>query len=319
MCKTDLVDKIGGDPRITGFRAHITADSPGGPRYDASLDDKQRNGYGNIMLLCGDCHTKVDKAPDHYTVAVLHAIKAQHEEYCTNLLTVDDERRAITGEILANAVDLVVEGISLEQWGDWTRHLLGPGKYRWPEYALKEFRYVVRPALQAVLWPAGVATLEISSKMLVDAVMAFEATFSRQSTTNRNLPGYLVCDSITQTVWNPEYPISDPHGLERQLKQWDETLQIGLVHAAKCANWFAEAVREHVNPRFRVKEGSFILDAFHHLAPYYGVYSFTEAEKQRTIAGGYQPGFHVWKIVRATWDTPPTPEYGDGDPFEDDE
>src|ERR1700693_4080072 len=308
ICKADLVDKIGGDPTITGERAHITAEAPGGPRYDQSLTDKQRNGYDNLILLCGDCHNKIDKAERHYTVAALHALKAEHEAYCLNLLTVDDERRAIKGEILANGVDLVVDGVSLERWDDWTRRLLGPGKYLWPDYALKEFRYVVRPAIQGVLWPHDVPSLDISSKMLVDAVMVFEPQLSRQSGRDATYPELLVCDSITQVVWGSQGYFHDRRWLELELKRWDRTLQIGLVHMAKCANWFADAVREHVNPRFRVTKGAFIVDAFHHLAPHFGVYFFTVDEKRLAMARGYQPGFDVWKLVADTWVDPPRPE-----------
>ncbi len=41
----------------------------------------QRNKYGNLMLLCQNCHAKVDKQPGYYTVARLEDIKQAHEAW----------------------------------------------------------------------------------------------------------------------------------------------------------------------------------------------------------------------------------------------
>ncbi|GAA3846559.1 hypothetical protein AFIC_000493 [[Pseudomonas] carboxydohydrogena] len=64
---------------VTGEICHITARSPGGPRYDPSQSDKDRNGFGNLLLLCGHHHKIIDGEPRLYTVDVLRDIKAIHE------------------------------------------------------------------------------------------------------------------------------------------------------------------------------------------------------------------------------------------------
>jgi len=246
ICKHDLVDKIGGDPKITGERAHITAAKPGGARYDPELTEEQRNDYGNLMLLCGLCHTKVDVAPQHYTVALLHSIKSEHEDYCSRLLSIDDERRAISGEILANAVDIVVDALSLDRWDEWTARALGPSPYLIPKWWYREFRIVVRPALEAVLWPENARSLEITSKMAVDAVRAFYSNFCRFTPSDfwKDYEGYLACDSIS-VMMDRRARSGREEQLERRLDDWDRTLELGLVHITKCVNWFADAVREH--------------------------------------------------------------------------
>ena len=52
-------------------RAHIVAHSVHGARGDHPLDPALRNDPENIILLCPNCHTKVDKAPDSYPVEEL--------------------------------------------------------------------------------------------------------------------------------------------------------------------------------------------------------------------------------------------------------
>ncbi len=307
ICRHDLVDKIGGDPKITGERAHISAAKPGGPRYDPELSSEERNSYPNLMLLCALCHSKVDVAPEHFTTAKLHAIKAEHEAYCARLLTVDDERRAISGEILANAIDLIVHGLSLERWDEWTSQALGPGTYRLPKWWYRDFRIELRPRVEAVLWPKTAHSLAIAAKMSADAVIAFFSTFS-EFTPSRNWTiddEYLTCDSIEMMLG--EYFGGDYDAYEKRLFEWDETLELGLVHLTKCVNWFADAVRETVNPRFRILEGGFVIEPCRFDGGSYGFYTFTEEEKNRILDHGYvKPSrADVWMIVQGAWLEPP--------------
>lgn len=48
------------NPKINGFVAHIIADSPNGPRGDKELSKLLCKDINNLMLLCSDCHTRVD-------------------------------------------------------------------------------------------------------------------------------------------------------------------------------------------------------------------------------------------------------------------
>lgn len=65
--------------------AHIVASSPNGPRGKSeshALSDK----IDNLMLLCQDHHTLIDRFPDIYTVSVLKTMKETHEEKVKRLL-----------------------------------------------------------------------------------------------------------------------------------------------------------------------------------------------------------------------------------------
>lgn len=75
-CALPIVEAAG---PVTGEICHIAARSPGGPRYDPSQSDKDRNGFGNLLLLCRHHHKVVDEEPNIYSVDVLRHIKAIHE------------------------------------------------------------------------------------------------------------------------------------------------------------------------------------------------------------------------------------------------
>lgn len=64
-------------------KAHIYSFSPGGPRGRGSLQKKTRllNDVSNLMLVCHDCHKKIDQEPDggRYQADLLIQWKSQHE------------------------------------------------------------------------------------------------------------------------------------------------------------------------------------------------------------------------------------------------
>jgi hypothetical protein len=62
-----------------GVAAHITAASPGGPRYDPNLTSEQRQSIENGIWLCQNCAKLVDNDPRRYTVTVLQQWKSLSE------------------------------------------------------------------------------------------------------------------------------------------------------------------------------------------------------------------------------------------------
>jgi hypothetical protein len=62
-----------------GVAAHITAASPGGPRYDPDLLPEERSGPGNGIWLCQNHGKLVDNDPPRFTVDVLRKWKTDAE------------------------------------------------------------------------------------------------------------------------------------------------------------------------------------------------------------------------------------------------
>jgi hypothetical protein len=85
-----------------GVAAHITAASPGGPRYDHDLLPEERGGPSNGIWLCQNCAKLVDNDPTRFTVELLCGWKATAEAEAKSRIG----KTALTGS--APSIDLKV-------------------------------------------------------------------------------------------------------------------------------------------------------------------------------------------------------------------
>lgn len=69
-----------------GVAAHITAASPGGPRYDPSLTPEQRSDLENAVWLCQKCGKAVDDDPATYTAELLRDWRARAEQSARRII-----------------------------------------------------------------------------------------------------------------------------------------------------------------------------------------------------------------------------------------
>ncbi len=63
-----------------GVAAHITAASPGGPRYDPDLSSEERKAIENGLWLCQNCAKLIDSDPLRYPAELLYEWKRQAEQ-----------------------------------------------------------------------------------------------------------------------------------------------------------------------------------------------------------------------------------------------
>lgn len=81
-CGMELSD----DDIVLGEQAHIIAKSSVGPRGDNDLDAKAREKYCNLILLCSNHHTLIDKSSGKYPVDYLLGMKERHERWVSDRL-----------------------------------------------------------------------------------------------------------------------------------------------------------------------------------------------------------------------------------------
>lgn len=77
-CVNDLfVDAEGQNIHIAEM-AHVFAANDGGPRAKPALSKEERGAFENLVMLCANCHTMVDKAPDAFPDRMILGWKREH-------------------------------------------------------------------------------------------------------------------------------------------------------------------------------------------------------------------------------------------------
>jgi hypothetical protein len=78
-----------------GVAAHITAASPGGPRFDGVLTSEERSGIDNAIWLCQNCAALIDRDDIRFTVELLRSWKLRAERAAATALSAGSAFRPI--------------------------------------------------------------------------------------------------------------------------------------------------------------------------------------------------------------------------------
>ena len=110
--------------RLRPAYCHIKGNKPASKRYDPSQSEEERQGFENLILMCPIHHDVIDADEVTFTVAVLRALKAEHElRHC------DQAPPSTRAEelFLANVVVDVSDGsiiLSANQSGGQIAHII---------------------------------------------------------------------------------------------------------------------------------------------------------------------------------------------------
>lgn len=87
ICRCPLFE-TGVHPTFLGEVAHIVAEKPNGPRGNIELSSDLSDDQRNLMLLCANHHTEIDKLVERYSVEYLLKLKSDHEAWVVRSLTI---------------------------------------------------------------------------------------------------------------------------------------------------------------------------------------------------------------------------------------
>ena len=256
-----------------GEQAHIVAEETEGPRGKSLLDLNERNCYHNLILLCPNCHTKIDKAPEEYPVEVLHRHKSQHELRLEKTRASSaDGLRLVNESIYAEIVEVCAKLCMFENWEKWTSWPLSTCP-RWRREWMDNFEEFQRRIMR-VVWPGTLQELERALQTLSLNLLAAMKTFCQH------------CEPEEDDEWFKEirfYKIGFQERYAELLEEYKDWIRQQADHmqeAAKSANWVAEVVRRELNPSFFAILGKFIVSDSGSVV----LLEHTDAEKAREPA-----------------------------------
>ena len=108
--------------------AHITAASPGGPRYDPSRTPEERRSVANGIWLCQNCAHLIDTDKDRFSVDILRLWKAQSEEAARQALETNTPSAQITPQMAEWRTIIREISYCLHHYAKWYGQL-GSGQF----------------------------------------------------------------------------------------------------------------------------------------------------------------------------------------------
>lgn len=253
LCRTELTqDALAVSAAFTlGEQAHIVGEKENAARGKSPLSTEERDSYHNLILLCPNHHTEIDKNEKDWPIERLHQLKSTHELWVTETLSETIDHVKLAHQAATSAIiDAAVERCQLEKWQDWTSFALSPNQ-RWQKQmpnALFEFRQQVI----AAIWPREFEELQRAATTL--SILLHRAAQEFMEHSDDAGEYYMVDRFYRRPARNPDYD-SD---LE-EFEQWQERCYSLIEESTKAANWFADVVRRDINPMFFAVKGKFLI------------------------------------------------------------
>lgn len=124
-CSLELFAEAGGKSLHVAEMAHVFAASDQGPRGRPNMSEAERGAFENLIVLCANCHTKVDKAPNAFPDTMMLGWKCEHAHKLASLFGLEK----YTSRVEARAViePILVENRAIfDQYGPHIESALDP-------------------------------------------------------------------------------------------------------------------------------------------------------------------------------------------------
>jgi hypothetical protein len=233
-----------------GEHAHIVSEETGGPRGHSPLTADERNSYFNLILLCPNHHTIVDKDIDGHPADCLHIFKAKHELWVEQ--TLNPSATVAASDLAYTAlIDAVVDSADLDNWNNWTSWAMRQPPI-WSADSVDKVTALRQQVFRAI-WPGTLPELERAITTFASALyIAANVALKHADLEGPNYQG-------TRFYKIREWDQERYDRLFAEYEEWIDDCGSSMIDACCGANWFADVVRRDVNPAFYIAAGRFTL------------------------------------------------------------
>lgn len=258
ICRIPLVSSTGDSEVpsnvIVGEMAHIVGEkhSTNSPRGISKLPEENRNDYANLILLCPNDHTIIDKDENEWPVERLHVIKREHELWVEEQLgsKLDEKTR-----IYDDFIDRVALTFELEHWEYLCDNLfrqIMPVDFPDGVYQLgfEHFRAIMpgkEPDFETAL-----EALIVHSRVYVDHYLS-EA---KMTPGDPRIMARRRYRDDTDEDFLKHQALVDVHN------KWERNCTMLLFNCVHALNLFADEVRKKLRPNFFIRQGKFCVHDF---------------------------------------------------------
>jgi len=234
-----------------GQQAHIVADVTDGPRGRSVLTLDERDAYHNLILLCPNCHVKVDNDAEGFPVEKLHMLKSEHELWVERTLAqASDSKETIAQTVYGHLIDAAVDHCRFREWQAWTGMALSAVPNWTGNLPLSIFAF--RNTVIRAVWPGTLPELENAIRTLSIVLNEASNIFLKHAI-------YDGTSHVADRFYHSAKHRDDEQRLVQEYEDWRQDCYYLIFEATKAANWFAEVVRRDINPMFFALEGKFVV------------------------------------------------------------
>lgn len=234
-----------------GEECHIVACDATGPRGNPPLPAEERDLYANLILLCAPHHRLIDEAPIRFSVDVLTAAKAAHEQLIAVALDPAAKRAETNRETIAGYVDHWAEACNLDHWSEWTAGLFAPESF------IAKDRLDALDALPrwmlARIWPEGFSAIKAAMTNFRKVVTGFGKTYHQYAEPlprGAEVPGFRTKKFYEINEWNE----ARSNELLRKHDSHSVLIDDYALELTRAANLVVGAVRRELLPGFQAHQ-----------------------------------------------------------------
>lgn len=243
--KKELADGI----ILFGEMCHIVGeknsfDSPRGLN-DISLED--RNKYNNLILLCSNHHTIIDKDEENYTIEKLHEIKENHEKWVEENL--QGKSNPLT-EFYSMVINSMEKHLMFNRWNHFSVHALRALIHSDFIDALDDINYMKLK----IYWPDDTdATFKIAVTNVLDSYINLIVHFLKYSHFSN---GCYRPDKQYKKSNNPE----EHEFQSKRLDLWARLNYFYLLDYTVKLNEYLSVIRNNIDRYYLIKFGHFEIE-----------------------------------------------------------
>jgi hypothetical protein len=265
-CDEHLLEPIEGaeEDTIVGIECHIVAqqDSPTIARSESSLSAEEhehfadlvqdRHGFANLVLMCPRHSSVIDNPRAGYDVGRVIKMKQIHEAAIAVERSPDQKRRDNLELRQAAIVDEWERRIGLDDWQSRYGEIFGDGH---PCMRSEYFDELTETRLWMFsrVWPAPGSSLEQAFENFRFVAQDLQLVFARYPHEHLARRGVVaVARFYNDANWGARF---DHHVLDGMYEWYANLLEDLALELTRAANLLCEAVRQTIDPRYRLEEG----------------------------------------------------------------
>jgi hypothetical protein len=272
-CKEPLLEPIEttDDDTVIGIECHIVAqqDSPNVARSVTSLTDDERetfanliedrHGYANLVLMCARHSIVIDDPAAGFTVAQVVQMKREHTASIASQRSPDEKRADELVFRVAAIIDEWERRVALDEWTFWLGPVFGDGH---PHMRRDDFDRLTetRRWMFSRVWTGKEPDLQDAFENFRHVAQDLQLVLEQYPHETLAKSGVVaVTRFYNDSNWVRR--VDDHHELDDMYEWYAYLLEDLALELTRAANLVCEAVRQTIDPRYRVEEGLVILES----------------------------------------------------------